>query len=445
MKREAIYYIDNCLKPPKPFFEWCYSQIHTFKWSNKKQTIIASDRKNCEVIEKRLTKNSRLTFQDKFYSFAIVLVTKKRTEIQTYCFYSNIIDGKQEIECELTNLEQLKNDTHIEVGKWWSGYSYGLVPMTSMGSPYTGVIFFQNNWKEKIQSISELKYIDFSQYDLNSFQLKRFYKLRREIEYLQKIRASTICKELMDGAFTIDMRSFSEKWLRENKPALKNYKHSFNEFELERRIKARGGKVVPGSEKYLKFSDINLIPKKIGIVRFQNWVIKNKVNFNYYRDYLNLLKDLEIVPDSENLIIPKNLNKAHDNAVELLNQLNRDIGAHKYAKRLKQLRRLETVIGNYAFVVPNSLNELVVEGKKLHHCVGGSNYVRDHENGRTTIVFVRDKDSTDVPLFTMEYRGGQLVQLRGKHNCSAPDEVQAAVEQWTNWVKSGCKKMQQAS
>lgn len=76
----------NTLKPPKKFFEWCYSHIPNYKWKNKHKTILASNRKNCPLIEKRLTVNSRLDFFDKNYYFAIILVTTKRIEIQTYDF-----------------------------------------------------------------------------------------------------------------------------------------------------------------------------------------------------------------------------------------------------------------------------------------------------------------------------------------------------------------------
>lgn len=438
--KKASWYIDHSLKPPKAFFDWCYSQIHTFKWSNKKKTILASDRENCKVIEKRLTKSTNLNFIDKFYSFAIVLVTKKRIEIQTYCFWSEIKDGKQIIEQEFTNLECLTNDQHIKVGWWYDRqYSPSLVPMTYQGGPYSGVKFYDNNWEEKIKTISELKYIDFSDCDnLWSCYLPRFYKYRKEIEFLQKIKATTIARQLMHSN-TIDMRSFSEKWLRENKRLLKNSTKNFNDFELERRIKNRGGKVVPGIENYMIFSDVNVVPPKIGIVRFQNWVIKNQINFGYYRDYLSLLKDLKLKPDNENLIIPKDLRKAHDNAVALLNQMNRDVGSHKFEKRMKQTLKYETTIGDYAFVVPKSLNEIVIEGKQLHHCVGGSRYISDHKNGKTTIIFVRKKDTPCTPYFTLELKSKSIVQLRGKHNKNATDEIWAAANEWLAWVKKGCK------
>lgn len=66
--------IGKILTPPKDFFQWCESQIPIYKWKNKQQTILSSNRENGELIEKRLTKNSRLDFREKFYPFGIILV-----------------------------------------------------------------------------------------------------------------------------------------------------------------------------------------------------------------------------------------------------------------------------------------------------------------------------------------------------------------------------------
>lgn len=436
MTRTAESYINKALKPPKSFFDWCYSHVPVINWRNKERKIINHREHKCEVIEKRLTKNSKLTFEDCFRSFGIKLVTKKRIEIQNYCFWSRYVDGIQEIEMELTNLEVLANDEHVEVGKWWGRYSFGLAPMVSFGGPYTGTIWYENDWKKKAMEISELKYLDFSNHH-RPFSLSHLYKYRREIEFLQKIKAQKMADDLFSSSIYFDMRTFSEKWLRANKSLLKKSTMNFYEFELEQRLRKRGSKPVEGIHQYMKYGDVGIVPKGIGLTKFQNWVIKYKVDMTYYRDYLGMLKDLSINPaGNQNLIIPKDLKIAHDNAVELLNQLNRDIDTRKYEKRLKSILKLETVIGEFAFVVPKKLNELVTEGKKLHHCVGSSSYVDQHKTGKTTIVFVRRANNPSEPYFTLEFKGGRLIQLRGKHNQSAPQEVAKAVDRWVCWVNA---------
>lgn len=438
-ERTAQWYVNHKLKPPKDFFDSCYRKIHTFRWKNKQKTILASDRKGCYVIEKRLTKRTNLTFFDKFYSFAIIMVTAKRIEIQTYCFWSKIEDGKQIIETELTNFEHFSRDRHVKVTTHGGGYIFGLSKMTDYGGPYTHTMFYNNNWKERIKKISELKYIDYQDKPIEAYDISHFYKYRSEIEFLQKINARVLAHEVMypTVAYTgwetrknVDMRTITPKWLKENKSFFKNSDRSFMEYELENRIKNRGGKVVPGVEQYIDYRDIKKIPSCVGLISFQNWVIKNKIDMKFYYDYLGVLKDLNIKVDSKNLAIPKDLTKAHDNAVKLLNQMEREVEDREYKKRLKSILKLEKEVENYAFLVPKELNDLITEGKTLHHCVGGSGYIENHKKGKTTIIFIREKEYAEKSLYTMEYKSGRIIQIRGKHNQNPPEEIKHAAEEW---------------
>lgn len=443
-KQEAKYYVDRCLEPPQDFFDWCLSKIPVYKWYNKQKTIISADRQNSKLIEKRLTKVSLLDFNAGFYTFTIVLVTSSRIEIQTYGYWSNIIQGKESLEYELVNLELFENGEHICVGSFWRGYGFGLVSIGTQGGKYTGTIGYENDWKEKVKDISELKYLNHEDiHDFDYHWISHLYKYKSEIEFLQKIGAKTMAQQLAKNS-DVDYRTLTAKWMRRNKTLLKNNTDSFKVFEMKRRISERGGKVVTGIEKYMTYRDINLIPKQVGIVSFQNWVIKNKVDMQYYRDYLGMLKDIGVKADHENFIKPKDLRKAHDNAVQLMNELNIERGDALLKKRLKTTMKLEREIGDYLFIVPKTLKELVIEGKRLHHCVGSSNYVNGHKTGRTTIVFVRKKNEQNVPFFTLEYQNKLIKQLRGKHNQSAPPEVKAAADEWLKQVNSK-KRLKKAS
>lgn len=156
-----------------------------------------------------------------------------------------------------------------------------------MSGAYTGTHFYSNNWKERVEKISELRFLKFS--TLSLYNIENCYKHKKEIEFLQKINAKVLAEDVMYPCYTyskhsmrksVDMRTINENWLRKNKQFFKNSNRSFLEFELEKRIKERKGKLVPGIEQYLDYRDINKIPKGVGIVRFQNWVIKNKVDFS---------------------------------------------------------------------------------------------------------------------------------------------------------------------
>lgn len=434
--------IDRRLKPPKAFFDWCYRQIPTIRWENKNQVIETERQKGVRSTTVRLTKRSRLDFFDKFYSFGIVLVTSKRIEIQSYSFWSRYVAGKQCIRYELSNFQQLANNKQIALGCKYGQYSPGLVANFPSGGPYSGTVFFKNNWEGKVKTISELKYLEYPR-GVFYTGLAHMYKYRSEIEFLQKINAWKLANDLAydvteySGWHTrkaVDCRIITKKWLHKNKSFFRNSDRSFRDLEMELRIQERGGKMLPGVEKYLTYVDINKIPKAAKMNRFQNWIVKNNVDFQYYCDYLNLLSDLGIVPDTDNLIMPKDLIAAHDNAVKLFNHQQRESEQKAFSKRAKSLAKYEMVIGDYYFRAPINARELIQEGKALSHCVGGSNYVKQHSNGQTTIVFVRLANEIDKPLYTMEFRSDHIVQLRGKHNQNVPDEVWDVAQEWVNLI-----------
>jgi len=217
-KREA----DRRLKPPSNFWSWCYSQITTYKWTNKDKTIIASDLNLGHCIEKRLTKSSRLTFYDKTYFFSIILSTSKRIEIQSYEFRSKLVEGKQFIDWHFTNLERFENDKHVKIGQDYNGQFYPyLFANFFSGGYYTGNVFYPNNWEKRLQKVSELKYLKFD--NIYFWEIERLYKYKFEIEFAQKIHAYRLANEIMYPNYrigftrTVDMRTLNRRWLQKNK------------------------------------------------------------------------------------------------------------------------------------------------------------------------------------------------------------------------------------
>ncbi|QPB07545.1 hypothetical protein [Campylobacter phage CJLB-5] len=444
-KREA----DRRLKPPADFWSWCYSQITTYKWSNKDKTIIASDLDLGYCVEKRLTKSSRLTFYDKTYFFSIILSTSKRIEIQSYEFRSKLVDGKQFIDWHFTNLERFENDKHVKIGQDYTGQYYPYLFANYFGGGYyTGNKFYPNNWIGKLKKVSELKYLKFG--EIAYWEIERLYKYKFEIEFAQKIHAYKLANEIMGYVYNwspstgytkgVDMRTLNRRWLQKNKQFFKNSNRSFTEFELSRRIKERNGKLVPGIESYLTYHDIKHIPKGVGINKFQNWVIKQKLDFKEYMDYLKMLDTMGVEPEGDAMLVPKDFNAMHQHTVELYNQFLEDERKRKKAEEDKKLetefkrrKKLDKVVSGYSFHVPDKVAELIYEGKKLHHCV--SSYTDKHFKGQTTIVFVRAENAPECPLYTLEVKAGHIVQFRGKYNHSVPEDVWDIARDWMQQVK----------
>ena len=62
------------------------------------------------------------------------------------------------------------------------------------------------------------------------------------------------------------------------------------------------------------------------------------------------------------------------------------------AKRYESLcKRYQAVADGYIILPARDAGEIIMEGRILHHCVGGDNYLSSHDKGRSTILFLRSE------------------------------------------------------
>lgn len=155
-----------------------------------------------------------------------------------------------------------------------------------------------------------------------------------------------------------------------------------------------------------------------------------------------------------NVLFPKNLKKAHDEAVAIREQvrfenekksqaekLRKEQDAlndknNSYAKRYKKLQKAyEYGDGKYCIVIPKGATEIVLEGRALSHCVGG--YAERHIKGKTAILFMRNVENTEKALVTIELNEKSLtvIQAHGKKNRAPSVEEQAFIDKWLKNVK----------
>lgn len=62
--------------------------------------------------------------------------------------------------------------------------------------------------------------------NLSRYELSRVYKYRNQIEYLQKINATTLANQVL--SYEVDCRVITKNWLKRNKSILKNSNVTFN-------------------------------------------------------------------------------------------------------------------------------------------------------------------------------------------------------------------------
>ena len=435
--KTANDYAKNCLKPPKAFFEWCYYNMPTYKWTNKQQTIVASERKHYFTEEKRLTKNSRLTIFDRRDHFQIILSTSKRIEIQTYEVLSLLEKGKQHFRVKLVNLEHFSNDKHIKVGAVSdTTYDFRLVQLGNMLSMYAQrPSLYPNQWKDRLFAVSELRYLTID--SIYGDEIAFIYKYRLRIEYAQRINAPALAEQIIERK--LDMRSITMKWLKRNKVFFRNSQRSYQAYQVKQALESLGTKYIAGVEAFMGADDVQKMPKGVKPITFQNYLMKQKRTIGFYQDYIDMLNEIGI-PITPMKRLPKDLKMAHDKAVDTLNAMKREIVRKEFAKRANEESFLEMTIKEVQFILPREANDLIEEGKSLKHCVGGSSYINQHADGRTTIVFARKADEPDKPYYTLEYRDSRLIQVSGWDNKKPDEQLRKVVNQWLQIANERTKR-----
>lgn len=122
----------------------------------------------------------------------------------------------------------------------------------------------------------------------------------------------------------------------------------------------------------------------------------------------------------------------------------------KFQERIKNLARRYTYTDGELLVRPAvNAEEIVREGKLLHHCVGG--YADRHISGATTILFLRQRSAPGKPLCTIEVNGNTIRQIHGwdDERSACEDNPQrkdprklygAFLDEWLEWLEGGSKR-----
>lgn len=135
-----------------------------------------------------------------------------------------------------------------------------------------------------------------------------------------------------------------------------------------------------------------------------------------YLDYLHMRKELGYDMRNTVYLFPRNLEKAHMEMAMQQNKTEADRRIReteaKYPlirKHYRQLRK-RFYFQDEEFVIrpARSAEEIVQEGRILHHCVGGDRYLEGHNKGCSIILFLRNKKKPKVPYITVEINAETL-------------------------------------
>ena len=152
-----------------------------------------------------------------------------------------------------------------------------------------------------------------------------------------------------------------------------------------------------------------------------------------YVDYLHICRRQAYDMKDKSVLFPKNCAAAHDREAERIQKINDAQKNKAFGMAYAGFAR-KAVLSNeeLQIVCPKRANDLVDEGKALHHCVGS--YIDKVADGRCLIVFVRRVEEPKKPYVTVEVRDGKIAQIHGDHNSKPTEEVQKFIDLWSRKV-----------
>lgn len=179
-----------------------------------------------------------------------------------------------------------------------------------------------------------------------------------------------------------------------------------------------------------KLADTKLKTEKV-----LRYIAVQNVDLGDFLDHMDMMKKLNI-PHKKSNIYPKEFDKFHQEEIEedILkhNKISKETNekfreTYKNWERLIKEHKITVKSENYQIVFPNNAADIKAEGRIQHHCVGG--YMERAAKGQCLIFYVRSLP--EQRLYTAEYTGRKLIQIRAKYNKDPEKEARALAEQFT--------------
>lgn len=163
----------------------------------------------------------------------------------------------------------------------------------------------------------------------------------------------------------------------------------------------------------------------------------NKLDFRHdYNDYLGFCERLNYDLNDYSILCPKKMSEEHDKAMKLIIIRKDEQTKAKFFDAYKDLIEYTYSENNYLIVPCESLFELEEESKQLNHCV--KTYAEKYADRKTNIMFIRNMNELEKPLYTLEFKDKKVIQCRAKNNARPCDEAIAFVYSWAKLNELEC-------
>lgn len=153
-------------------------------------------------------------------------------------------------------------------------------------------------------------------------------------------------------------------------------------------------------------------------------------------DYMGMAEEIGKNTQSLQVIFPKDLKTAHDEAAKLQHLKKNKELSKKIGETAEKLQEFCWTWNGLTIRPAESHEELFAEGEALNHCVGRMHYAEKMAEGQTAIFFIRKATEPDKPYVTLELnlKTWEKIQCYGRSDTWAGTAIDNFVKKWISDV-----------
>lgn len=227
------------------------------------------------------------------------------------------------------------------------------------------------------------------------------------------------------------IRNKGDRSLLEIMKMEKNLKQNWTEEQIEHLAVTRlkRGQI----EQALRYMSLQKLLNRIGRYagcRYESACLRAQERIRHmavtYTDYLSMRVSLGYDLNNSVYQQPRDLEAAHNKMAAEMNKEEIDKRLQEVKKRFACIRNRYRKLRNQYFFEDDdyiirparSAEEIVTEGRVLHHCVGGDSYLGKHNDGQTYILILRFSKEPEIPYITVEIERDthRIIQWYGLHD-----------------------------
>ncbi len=204
--------------------------------------------------------------------------------------------------------------------------------------------------------------------------------------------------------------------------------------------------------------DLKFISDRMSLIQIYNYICRQMSEtgmssgevLTTWKDYLSMAVRFHMDVGDAIVYRVRKLRQRHDELVEQCHRKDLGIRAGEILKKYPHVESVYEALGdkyayadkNYTILVPKSIEEIMLEGEALHHCVGSSERYYDRINRQESyILFLRKSQDVERPYYTLEVEpDGTVRQKRTMFDRQEPD-IEDATRFLRKWQKELAKRL----